>query len=501
MMKKYFMIPLAALLMAACSNDNEPETNTKGKTITIQATIDNGNASRIALGESDGSKTPIVWEVGDKFTLYGGESDIIFTATKVESDGCTATFTSSDASEVLENGEYFAEYGVSMGDFYATQSGTRDGIPDYVYMTAECTVSEGKSYEGLTLNFTPQTPIVHATLRHEAFKGNTVNGISLATPYGTITTTSIFTGSDDNGTVEVYFVMPPAYVDIEDKYTIVALCGGKYYDVALGTKTLEANKLYHVTRDMVATSPQKTLHYQIALAEDGATLTLTEDLIVSEMLDELNFAALTIPAGKSITIDGGGNTISVAEGFSSGNIVFQVYGSLTLKNITLDVDKGGVQSFWIGGNVVLEKNTTVKGSITVNGSLTLDEGSSVTCSTEITMNIQNGGTVTFNGGIIENTCTNQPYEIYLNMYNVEEENYIPLVITKRATAAGAPLRFYVWTTDANTTQVATVNYTGADVTNDFKLYNWRYGEDQTPITGGTFSITDGKLMLNAPATE
>ena len=497
-MKKYFMISLAALLMAACSNENEPETNSKGKTITIQATIDNGNASRIALGESDGSKTPIVWKVGDKFTLYGGESDITFTATKVESDGCTATFTSSDAPEVLEEGDYSAEYGGSMYDLDAIQAGTRDGIPDYIYMTAQCTVSEGESYDGLSLTFVPQTSIVHAKLSHEAFKGKNVSGISLATPYGTITIPSTFTGSDD-GTVEVYFVVSDLCADGEHTYTIYALCEGKYYEVALGSKQLAGNKLYHVTKDMtLVDSPQKILNYQIAHAEDVATLTLTEDLIVSEMLDELNFAALTIPAGKSITINGDGKTISVAEDFSSGNIVFKVNGSLTLKNITLDADKEDVQSIYVSGNVVLEK-ATVKGEIMVNGLLTLNEGASALQ----TMTISSGSVVTFNGGTIKSTNPDEPYEIHLDMSGVEEENYIPLVITKRATATGDPLRLTVYTKDANTTQVATVNYTGADA-NDFKLFGWNYyGEDwtQIQITGGTFSITDGKLMLNAPATE
>ena len=514
------MMILAALLMAGCGNDVEVPGEapaTTGRTVTIRATIADGAASRVALGESSNSQTPIHWEVGDKITLFNQSDNnfipVTFTATTVEADGTTATFTSTDAPATLPDGYYFAGYSPAqatsevLGAMGGTvQKGKRESVGDYIVMTASCEVKDNKSYDGLNLEFAPQTPIVHAKLTCDAFKNNDVTAVRFATRLDPLFAISTFTKNND-GTIEVYFVIPASFVGMDEAdggldCSIQAKCGNDYYEASLGKKVFGGNKLYHVEKTMTeVTLAQSILNLQIAFAGDGETITLSDGLTVSKVMDEENKVAITVPYGKNITIDGGTDgdtkTISVAENASEDlSALFCVYGTLTLKNVTLE---GNIE-IGTGGNVTLGEGATVEGIVTVNGKFTLGQNSSVTNSEdEHAIVIQNGGTVTFSGGTVAGTGNNKL--ISIDMRYAEVENYIPLVCNAKPTANNSSLQLDVATTDANSSKtIATVSYTDAAVS-DFGLYDWWSGvSNDMHVTGGTLSLDNGTLTL-VPPTE
>ena len=504
------MITLAVLLMAGCSNDNEmldeepevpnetPETPNEEPTttgITIQATINNGATSRVAL-ETSNTTTPIlIWTIDDYIYLSDSNWEMFtFKATSVEGDGTTATFTSvfDNAPETLPDGPYTAECGVHNA---SKQEGTRENVARYVYMTASCTVENGESYEGLSLDFAPQSPIVHATLKNEAFKNNDVTNVRFVctgVDECTFTATETFAGKAD-GTIEVYFAVTPSCLEDSYNYAIQAKCGGTYYEVSLGKKHLEAGKLYHVKdKEMTeVTSAATLLNLKIAEAEDDVetTIELTGDIEVTGANE--GTAAFYIPNGKNIIIDGKGKTISIAS-LDDYLSIFYVVGSLTLKNITVDADKDVVNAIFNAGNITLGEGATVKCIITNMGTLTLESGSSVTYTTDRAIDVSFGGTVTFNGGTVSGkTC-----DILINTYYTGN-GYIPLVCNAKPTAEGSALRLYMATETADSQTIATVNYDNASA-NDFGLYEWQYdvySEPKNITEGATFSISDGKLIL------
>lgn len=115
-----------------------------------------------------------------------------------------------------------------------------------------------------------------------------------------------------------------------------------------------------------ADTPEELVE-DIANAEDGAVIKLTSDMAMEE--------SLSIPSGKSITVDLGGNEIS-------GGNVFQVAGGeLTLKNGTVKATAGD-------GAVV-----TAGGKLTIDGAEIISETNNGVSAKEAEV-IMNSGSIT-----------------------------------------------------------------------------------------------------------
>lgn len=88
-----------------------------------------------------------------------------------------------------------------------------------------------------------------------------------------------------------------------------------------------------------ADTPEELIE-DITNAEDGAVIKLTSDMAVEE--------SISIPQGKSITIDLGGKEMSGA------NVLFVDGGELTLKNGTVDATSGDAVTVRNGGKLIID---------------------------------------------------------------------------------------------------------------------------------------------------
>ena len=133
----------------------------------------------------------------------------------------------------------------------------------------------------------------------------------------------------------------------------------------------------------LAAQAQQTLADLIADCPDGGTLTLTADMVVSDMI--------TL-GDKAITIDGQGHTISRDAAYTTGWLLFVKgeKGSLTLTHVTLDgggiTSSGGLVRAATKASLFLLEGTTLTHSLTTcdgaavyfNGSEFLMDGATVT---------------------------------------------------------------------------------------------------------------------------
>lgn len=113
-MKKvlYFAAVLSAF-MTSCNSENEiiDSNPTKG-TSTITATFDQP-ATRVQMGTSDGSNTPLQWNAGDQVKVYNlttENSGIYQTASSVVDGATTATFEFATDNQIISEEAHFAAY-------------------------------------------------------------------------------------------------------------------------------------------------------------------------------------------------------------------------------------------------------------------------------------------------------------------------------------------------------------------------------------------------------
>ena len=521
-MKKYFIMTLAALLMAGCSDEIEteaPATTQEGRTVTIRATIADGADTRVALGESSDGKTPIHWKEGDTFTLWKlsydettemSSWDSIATFTAQTVNGTSATFT-ADIEEGTEiAGTYYAEYGEQAK--HNEQAGTREEVGNYIRMTTDnFTLGENDDFENLSLTFKPQNPIIHATLTNEDFKNKDVTNVVLRAP-DHISATGTFTKNEE-GKIEAWFVLPYYYPEtftgetIAD-FKVAACCGSEYYEADLATgKTVVDAKIYHVTREMKTVSEQTNINMQILYGEadeDGnITITLTGNLTITDAFN--NGAAFYVPNGKEVTIkgsDGDTPTISLGQNATNVHHLITAVGNVTLENVTLESNLTDAAILVSDATVTLGSGATVKGTIEMyGGELTLNDGSKVNLqlveSQPQSLIVRYGGVVTFSGGTVSSS-EDRTKHVYLDMENADGEDYIPLVCKAKPTGENVPLWIYVQTTDDSqkTINIATVGEGYNASTDDFSLQGWGYVLNGTDTSiKGNFSLESGTLKL------
>ena len=236
-MKKLFtIILLAAVLFAACTNENDPVVD---QIVTIQASI--ANDSRVALGEDDEKK--VNWTEGDVINLTINETSYPFTW----QSGTTFAYTGGGTLPTLSEGlEITATYASS---FSTTQTGLKADVGDYMALSATVTVETGQDYSDLELRFSHETSVLKLTLSNDAFKGANVTDITLKAG-GTVVTeaTETFTG-DASGNVTAYFAINPATLN---NVTLHATCGENKYFGTLTNKELASGKLYNASATLAS---------------------------------------------------------------------------------------------------------------------------------------------------------------------------------------------------------------------------------------------------------
>lgn len=231
-------------LFSACSSDeDEALLQPSSKTVTVTAGIDT-DATRIALGESDGSSTKVLWSPNEQIALVTGDASYTFTRSDEGTDNvASANFSYTGDLPAFTSEAYF-RYPATQPTSWATQPGTAEGLAQY--MTLRADLPEGAdSYDGLNLHFTHETAVVKVTLTHEAFKGKSVH--FYLSGAGITTTSDALVGDAETGTVTAYFVVPVESEPYELR--LIAECEGTFYSAEIGYKDVYAGKLYKVNRE------------------------------------------------------------------------------------------------------------------------------------------------------------------------------------------------------------------------------------------------------------
>ncbi len=113
-MKKilYFAAVLSAF-MTSCNSENEIIDSKPTKvTSTITATFDQP-ATRVQMGTSDGTNTPLQWNAGDQLAVYNKTSDsygLYQTASSVNNGDASAVFNFIGGSEIVSDEPHLAAY-------------------------------------------------------------------------------------------------------------------------------------------------------------------------------------------------------------------------------------------------------------------------------------------------------------------------------------------------------------------------------------------------------
>ena len=146
----------------------------------------------------------------------------------------------------------------------------------------------------------------------------------------------------------------------------------------------------------------KALQTQLSSAQNGGTILLTADAVAAA-----EDAALTVPAGKTVTLDLNGHTIDrhLTAAAANGNVITN-NGTLTV------TDSSAAQTGTItGGN-----NSGSGGAIVNHGTVTISGGTvSGNTATSNGGGVWTEGTLTLNGGSIsDNTAQNSGGAIYIN---------------------------------------------------------------------------------------
>jgi len=288
-------LPAALLLaggFAACSSDEEL-TNEEApgvSTLTMRASVAKGDSKVVYEDDDVADKTYLYWSDGDAYTLHWETSDehvYTFTETNATGESGLADFAYTGTLPSIPSGTTIRAFYPAKDDLsasaasvpmdFSTQAGTLEGMDRYNLMEAVHVLGGGETLEAVNLSFRHAVAIVRLKLTNEAFKEATVTSVTFraggltskatytpgtaagcgtwaAAPGSTsaVTASGPFSG-DANGTVTVYLALPTGMA-LSD-CGVTAVCGSKVYETSLGGKTLEAGKLYRVTKNDMTASP------------------------------------------------------------------------------------------------------------------------------------------------------------------------------------------------------------------------------------------------------
>ncbi len=267
--------------------------------VTVHAVMDEG-MTKVTLGDDSGETTPVYWDTDDKIEITIDETTYSFERIDDAVESKTATFEYGEGEPelpTLTEGEYTFTYPADGKAALASQTGTKEGLKNYHYMEAAFTAEEGQDWNSLPgLSFETKVAIVKLTLTNEAFKGKEVSTVTLKSAEATYTATSVFTGTDADGSIAVYLAVEPASLT---DCIITAVCETKTYEATLSNNALEAGKLYKVGKSM------EKAHTDLSPLVEGVYQT-ANCYIVSEAGD-YKFKAVkgngTVAVGAESTVD------------------------------------------------------------------------------------------------------------------------------------------------------------------------------------------------------
>ena len=166
----------------------------------------------------------------------------------------------------------------------------------------------------------------------------------------------------------------------------------------------------NITLKVLWITPWMTLQAQINNAENGAVITLDEDVVAYP-----EDVVLVVPAGKNVTIDLGGHKLDRArEDFEDNGQVITVQGNLTVIDSVGGGTITGGKNKQTGGGVLVEggRLTLTGGAITGNQAQAFGGGVAVAQDENYT-----GGTFTMTGGEISNNSAANGGGLYFDNYS------------------------------------------------------------------------------------
>ena len=250
----------AAMMMAmtfaiSCNDDTVSPQGPAGpalqeNAVIVHAVMDE-DMTKVTLGDDSGASTQVHWDAEDQIGIRIDETTYIFDRTDDAVGSKTADFeykAGGVALPTLTAGEYTFTCPATGKATLASQAGTKEGLKAYHYMEATFTAEEEQDWNNLPgLSFETKVAIVKLTLKNEAFKGKEVTGVTLRSAEDAYAATSVFTGSDADGSIVAYFAVEPGSLT---GCVIGATCEDDYYEASLSNNTLSAGRLYRVNKTM-----------------------------------------------------------------------------------------------------------------------------------------------------------------------------------------------------------------------------------------------------------
>ena len=312
-MKKLSFLMIAALFMAACSNNDEllNNENLNGKVIVTAALPSDAPDSRVALEEDDTNPNAptvkVAWEKEESFSVFHGSEMAVFSK---NTEGSVFEGTLPDATSA---GDYYAFYpavdnngatAVSASALpydLSEQTGALEAAKTYMYANGG---TDGTKYD-----FNHLTALVKFTLTlPQDATGVTPTKVVISSdklqPVGTVNLTGtdvVYTKSEDAATVITItpneddasltfyaYVTPMLLNESETNTFVINMDGddGKYYSGELETSvSIEAQKLYTASVTMEA-----VVKGSLAM-KNGSFKNLSADQISALSSDEKNEVA------------------------------------------------------------------------------------------------------------------------------------------------------------------------------------------------------------------
>ncbi len=380
-MKKLFYIfasAIVALGAVACQNEIEEgiDTNTNVESLSFTADID--ETTRVAFDEN--GKT--VWAAGDIIEVICGENTYEFTNTAEEVNTFTCTQTGVTG---IVGQEVMAIYSYEQCQNLESSKGIAGS-----HLVAEGVFPEAE--QGEALIFRLQNALLYFTATTDVTFTSSV---------------AIFVVDNvEKNELTVAASEEKQYVAINGATTDFSYSANGVLIKSLTGFTFNVGMKYNLgTLDGVRITAVDKLNEQIA--EGATTITLTEDVVFEEG------DVLTIPAGKEVTIDLGGKTMTaVSQATTKTDNMIENKGNLTLTNGTIDYADVTVMTADPGyaSNTIYNAN---------GATLTIEEGVTIINNSGASVAnygyphcIDNAGTLVINGGTFTNNANYSAMRIW-----------------------------------------------------------------------------------------
>jgi hypothetical protein len=368
-----FLLLIAAFIISACSSDNDffenlPQTEQEiqGQIIHYSAKVDKKNVMRVAL---DGD-TNYIFEVGDKLVITGTnisgeltineedagkstgatfEGDLIFTGDGLPADDLELTAKLQSTSMTSAVVDYSVAIAPTLNEL----------VQKFSSLTATSTYAE-KSFS-LDQNST------FIEYNFTFNDGSTDDGEYIATisdesetPYNAASEVTVAEG------VAHFYAAFEGGVTLKNAKVSI---NGKDFSFGSSSTTLDANKIYHVTRVLQTTINLATETTDVTIPANsvvtvtgnalGRTVTIGNGAVVT--LSDVSAKKLVISGNATLILDGANTLSNSGQGLYSieltadKTLTIKGDGSLT-RNTSWDKDSGAIKG---SGNLVIESGTVV----------------------------------------------------------------------------------------------------------------------------------------------